>query len=586
MEMEYNYANEENALMLVALLKAHGIKKVVASPGATDICVIVSMMHDGNFEMYSCIDERSAAYMACGMAAETGEPVVLLCTEATASRDYLPGLTEAYHRKLPILAVTGMHGYSDIGHLEPQVIDRSVSPVDSIRLKVNLPILKDANDKWDSMIKMNSAILELKRHGGGPVHINLPWPNASYNFSVKELPRVRVIKRFYCDDTLPELPDGKIAVFIGSHIMWDNETTRLIDHFCEQHNAVVFCDVSSKYYGKYAVHANLFAAQSCEWEVFSNIRLVIHLGEEAADQHTMSRMKKAEETWRVSEDGELRDTFRNLTNVFEMKESHFFQRYTDSTSAVTSNTYLMECIKCHDMVAGQIPELPFSNFYIASKMAAEFPDNSFIHFGASNTIRVWSAFDFPETVRTDSNMGCRGIDGAVSASIGISLAHPDNPCYCILGDLTFFYDMSILGNRHVGNNYRILIINNGGGNIFKQRGALGYRIGDKNSDLFISAGGHFGNKSPKVISRFTKGLGYRYISAASKAEFDSIYQEFLSEKMDAPMVFEVFVEDEDERIAFERMYHIVMDQRTGIKQYAKKIVGDKGTTMIKELFKK
>lgn len=587
MGADFYYANEKNALMVVALLKAHGIKRVIASPGTTDTYLIISMMHDGNFEMYSCIDERSAAYIACGMAAETGEPVVLLCTEATASRDYLPGLTEAYHRKLPILAITGMHGYTDIGHLEPQVIDRSVSPVDSIRLKVNLPVLKDEEDEWDSMIKINKAILELKRRGGGPVHINIPWPSGYHDFEIKDLPDVRKISRFSYEDTLPKLPEGKKVIFIGSHIKWDEAAVEAIDNFCAKYNSVVFCDKSSKYYGHYGVQANIFSAQKFEWDVFNNIELVIHLGEEAADLHTMKLLKSAKQTWRVSRDGELRDTFRNLSNVFELSEKFFFEHYNSLVeSNQTNSSFYLECVNCYKEVDRQIPELPFSNFYVASKLALQLPNNAVVHFGASNTIRVWSMFDLPEGVLTDSNMGCRGIDGAVSASIGVSLIHRDKPCYCMVGDLTFFYDMNALGNRHVGNNYRLLIINNGGGNIFKQRGAFGYRIGDKNADLFLSAGGHYGNKSPIMVKQYVEGLGYKYLTASNKKEFEAVYKEFVSQNITQKMVFEIFVTDEEERHAFDKMYHIVMDKSSGLKHYAKKIIGEKGAQFIKGILKK
>ena len=104
--MDFHYTSERNVQIVLALLKANNIKKVVASPGATNESIVASMQYDPYFEMYSCVDERSAAYMACGLAAESGEIVVLSCTGATSSRNYLPGLTEAYYRKLPILAIT------------------------------------------------------------------------------------------------------------------------------------------------------------------------------------------------------------------------------------------------------------------------------------------------------------------------------------------------------------------------------------------------------------------------------------------------------------------------------------------------
>ncbi|HOT89090.1 MAG TPA: thiamine pyrophosphate-binding protein, partial [Bacteroidales bacterium] len=119
------YTEEKNAQIIISLLKKYGIKKVIASPGTTNMALVLSMQNDSFFEMYSSVDERSAAYIACGLSAESGEPVVLSCTGATASRNYVPGLTEAYYRKLPILAVTSMYDFSKVGHHIAQVIDRS-----------------------------------------------------------------------------------------------------------------------------------------------------------------------------------------------------------------------------------------------------------------------------------------------------------------------------------------------------------------------------------------------------------------------------------------------------------------------------
>ena len=102
------YTSERNVQIVIALLKAHGIKRVIASPGTTNMTFIGSIQNDSWFEIYSSVDERSAAYLACGLAAETGEPVVISCTGATASRNYMPGLTEAYYRKLPVLAITSI----------------------------------------------------------------------------------------------------------------------------------------------------------------------------------------------------------------------------------------------------------------------------------------------------------------------------------------------------------------------------------------------------------------------------------------------------------------------------------------------
>ena len=155
------YTSERNIQILISLLKANGIKKVVASPGATNITFVASLQQDTFFEMYSSVDERSAAYIACGLAAQSGEPVVLTCTGATASRNYFPGLTEAYYRKLPVLAVTSTQNEARIGHLRAQVIDRSSQPKDIVILSEHVRSIVTEEDEWDATVRLNRAILEL-----------------------------------------------------------------------------------------------------------------------------------------------------------------------------------------------------------------------------------------------------------------------------------------------------------------------------------------------------------------------------------------------------------------------------------------
>lgn len=193
--MQFHYSQECNVQILLSLLKANGINKIIASPGTTDIPFVVSVQYDEYFKVFSCVDERSAAYMACGLADEIGEPVVIVCTGATASRNYLPGLTEAFYRKLPIIAVTSTQPTERVGNLSPQLIDRSVSQKDVSVFKCNLQNIASKLDEWSVNIKVNKALTELKRHGGGPVHINLET-SYNMNFNVKQLPATKVIHRY------------------------------------------------------------------------------------------------------------------------------------------------------------------------------------------------------------------------------------------------------------------------------------------------------------------------------------------------------------------------------------------------------
>ena len=236
MENKLHYSSEINIQIVIALLKANGIKRVVASPGATNFSFVGSLQNDSFFEIYSSVDERSAAYIACGLAAESGEPVVLTCTGSTASRNYLPGLTEAYYRKLPILAITSHQGNDRIGQLIYQNVDRRNPPSDAVKLSVELPVVKDSRDEAYVNMEANKAILELRRNGGGPVHINM-FTTYSRDFSVKELPAVRVMKRVQAWDEMPQLPKGTICIYVGSHIHFTTKQTEAIDNFCATHDA-------------------------------------------------------------------------------------------------------------------------------------------------------------------------------------------------------------------------------------------------------------------------------------------------------------------------------------------------------------
>ncbi|MDY9918630.1 MAG: thiamine pyrophosphate-binding protein [Proteiniphilum sp.] len=581
--MEKYYTNEINVQIVISLLKAHGIRKIVASPGTTNMTFVASVQQDPFFQMYSSVDERSAAYIACGLAAESKEPVVLSCTGATASRNYFPGLTEAYYRKLPILALTALQSPSKVGHHIAQVIDRSNPPKDAVKYSVTLPIVKDNDDLWDCEIKVNKAILELKRHGGGPVHINLPT-TYSRDYSVKELPQYRVIQRITPFDGFPEIPaHSKIGIFIGSHLVCSEGLTKSIEEFCNSHDAVVFCDHTSNYHGKNSILFSLAGGQ----HYFDNEPLkpdiLIHIGEITGDYYT-TRIG-SNEVWRVNEDGEIRDTFKKLGYVFEMPEQFFFEKYLNKTIS-SDNSYFAACQSYLNGIKNRIPELPFSNIWMASKMAQRIPDGSIIHFGILNSLRSWNFFELPDSVTAFSNVGGFGIDGDVSSMIGASLANKNKLYFGVVGDLAFFYDMNVIGNRHVGNNIRILLINNGKGTEFRQYNHVASQFED-DADEFIAAAGHFGNQSRELVKNYAQNLGFEYFAADNKKDFESAYERFLTPEItEKPMLFEVFTNDFDESKALEMILSIEESLKGKTKELAKQMLGQKGIKTLKKIMGK
>ena len=580
------YSSERNIQILIALLKANGIKKVVASPGATNFSFVGSLQSDSWFEIYSSVDERSAAYIACGLAAESGEPVVLTCTGSTASRNYLPGLTEAYYRKLPVLAITSHQGKDRLGQLIFQNIDRSTPPRDAATLSVELPVVKDERDDAFVTMEANKAILELRRNGGGPVHINI-FTTYSSDFSVRELPPVRAFRRFHAWDALPSIPEGRVCVYVGSHVHFTPSPVEAIDAFCATYDAIVICDHTSGYYGRYRLLPTLAQLQSVP-TLFETFDLMIHIGEVSAA--TFAGTVPVKEIWRVSEDGELRDPFKKLTTVFQMSESHFFNHYavagSDKHEAIDHYRALFGEIYNH------IPELPFSNIWTASQLSRRLPKGSLFHISASNSRRCWNMFPLPDGVQCTSNVGCCGIDGCTSAMIGSSLANPNRLCYLVTGDLAFFYDLNSLGNHHIGKNIRILLINNAIGAEFKITSHFCYTFGEE-ANKYMAAAGHYGAKSPVLVKHFCEDLGFQYLSATNKEEFLAALDDFANPEMgDKPILLEVFTNHEDEDQALTLMKSIYVNPVTPptLKQKLvgglRSVVGDSGIKTIKNIIGK
>ena len=589
MEQKY-YTTERGIQILISLLKQTGIRKVIASPGATNVTFVGSIQNDPFFEIYSCVDERSAAYIACGMAEESGEPIVLSCTGATSSRNYMPALTEAYYRKLPILAVTSTQDIRRVGHMIAQVTDRSVTPNDVYVHAEYIPVCTDEVAEWDATIRLNRALLALHHHGGGPVHINLAT-NYSKDFSVKELSMARCIRRYMPYDELPALPQGRIGIVVGNHLPWKQQLNEAVNRFCAAYGAVVFCEHASNYTGSYRVYNAVVSQQETYSKGTFHTAVLIHIGEVSG--YGNSPVRDTTEVWRVNEDGELRDPYHKLSKVFEMPEEFFFNRYADmagerKVQQVAGKVWLEECHKEYDKLHDAVPELPFSNLWIAGQTARRLPDGCALHIGILNSLRAWDMFEVPRSVQGCgfANTGGFGIDGCMSSAIGGSLARPQQLHFLVIGDLAFFYDLNSMGNRHVGNNLRILLVNNGKGTEFRNYNHPAAQFGH-DADRFMAAAGHYGNKSHLLVRHYAEDLGYEYLQASTKEEYLSHLDRFLTPGItEKPMLLEVFTDNEDESQALKTMNTLVSDTKGVVKSVAKKILSESAVKALKGMMNK
>lgn len=551
---KHYYTDERNAQIVIALLKAHGIRKIVANPGTTNIAIVGSVQNDPWFEVYSGVDERHSAYLACGLAAASGEPVVLSCTGATASRNYLPALTEAYYRKLPILAITSMHPFNGVGQLVPQVIDRSVSQNDVAVGKFEIRVVRSDSDAKQCANRVNAAFLALRKNGGGPVHINLE-ESGVMTFNTKELPSVTKVDLFDADslDVAPAIPaNAKVALFLSS-----GRVSPAWAEFAAQPNVVVIASEECAYAGPHRVHASLVTTQqraSVNPRFKSLIPdLIIDAGEMSGDYPTLGFLSGKAPVWRVSEDGEQRDRFGRLCCVFQMSAKRFVSKYT--VAARGEDKYYDLWLEADRALRANLPELPFSNPWIASQTAPRIPSTAVLHFGILNSLRSWNVFPVADAIPTYCNVGGFGIDGGVSTLIGASLAEPKRLHFGVFGDLAFFYDLNSLGNRHIGKNLRILLVNNGCGAEFNMYFHPGSQFKEQTND-YIAAGRHFGSKSPDLVKHYATDLGFKYLCSATKDEFVSALEIFLDPTITESIVLECFTSEADESHAHDLLNHI------------------------------
>lgn len=300
------------------------------------------------------------------------------------------------------------------------------------------------------------------------------------------------------------------------------------------------------------------------------------------------------QVWRVNPDGELRDTFGKLRYVFEMEEVEFFRTYNKIAERNDPEKRSTSCydswVREDERLRSKISDIPFSNVWLAQQICGKLPQNSRLFLGILNSLRSWNYFAKPEQVDCFCNTGGFGIDGGVSTLVGASIVAPDKLFFGVFGDLGFFYDMNVLGNREVQNNIRVLLVNNGKGAEFKNYFHDAAKFGD-DADKFVAAAGHYGNKSPLLVKHYAEDLGYTYYSASTKEEFLAHMDDFVNPQMqNKPILYEVFTSDREESQANYVMRHLDDNKKLSTKEIARsmiqKTLGDQGIQSVKRILGK
>ena len=560
------YTIQENVRIAIAILKEYGVRKIVVSPGGTNIPVAQAVQEDPFFECYSIPDERSAMYFALGLYLKTGEAIATSCTSAQATRNYVPGLTEAFYKHVPIIALTTskLERYNYQEYM--QAPDQCSLPKDCVKHSFDMPPITDENTRALCVLNAKSAILEALHGIPGPVQLNLRISdNQQGKFENVPLPTFPIVKRYMAWDDWNDfdLCGKRVLIVVGEHLAFTSKQQVSLDEFCERHNACVYVNNLSNYNGRYAIHGNLLVF--CGGLSKLKPEIVITIGGQTGDYNLFGALCKLNdiEHWRVSEDGNLVDTYGKLTKIFECPDYFFFAKVSENKDVIKEHEYYNEWKRLNDEIEYDI-DLPFSNLYAAQQLHKMLPEHSTINFAIHNSLRSWNFFPLNANVHGYSTVAAFGIDGGTSMLIGESMC-TDELCFIITGDLAFFYDMNSLGIRHIKNNVRILLVNNNGGVEFKFL-TSGWNE-DVHIDKYISARGHNG-----TAKGWAETCGFKYISARTKEEFISLEKEFVS-RSEKPILFEIFVSFEDEVAARNKLSSINSQHSGKAKQILKNLIG-------------
>lgn len=567
------YSNLKNVQYLIAGLKAYGINKVVVSPGNSHNAIVRSMEEDDFFNTYNIVDERSAAFFACGLSQEFKETIAICCTAGTAASNYLSGVTEASRRGLPIVVITGDKNPYYLSQYEDQMIENMSIFSEIVKCACKLPIIETGKDAWYCQRVLNETLLEVSHNGTGPVHIDVPIEEGMLAigdyFTTEKLPKFKKIDRYVLKkekaaEVFKGLQSKKIFVMCGQDDHIPEEEIHLIEEITKKYNIVFGTDKLSNLHCNGTVEVTRVARAMSQKtaELWPDVIISI-AGNPCMDyKFQLKGGNPGTEHWIVNEDGRIADPFKKLTKVFEGTTVEFLKAMSIAVEGEIDNKYFKQWKEKNDLIV--IPEFEYSNMYTVQKVMGLMPKNSNFNIANSTTIRIAQFFDLDDSVQVYCNRGVNGIDGCVSTFIGQAAADTNKLNFLVVGDLTFFYDMNSIWNRYVGKNVRIMLNNNEGAALFH-----------------FNQGGHYPSLNKNVAAEhfatakgWVESMGFNYISARNKEEFDSRLNKFMTSESDRPIFFEVFThKEEDAKIQHEFYNQITeISSVTAVKQGAKKLI--------------
>ena len=527
------YSNKENVNILTAVLVAHGVRHAVVCPGSRNSPIVHNLNECPDILCYPVTDERSAGFYALGMSQALADPVVVCVTSGTALLNLAPAVAEAYYQHAPLIVISADRPPQWIDQLDGQTLSQPDALGRFVAKAVSLPEPHNDELRWYCNRLVNEALMICH----APVHINVPITEPLFDYTVPELPVERKI----------ELIEADASSMTQSHVC------RL---FMQARRPML---ISGQ-----PMNPNLDEAV---WLVGDDERyvpdFVLYTGGSIVSKRLKHFLRKAKETWAVNRTGEVNDTFLNLTHVIqgdgevmadlirfnlEQQPHPFVQMWDDLLARVRQQTeaYVpaysqMAAVKYFEQqLAINRSALPLGSSKNCQLSIVNCQFST--HYANSSAIRLANIYARHQVW---CNRGVNGIDGSLSTAAGFSCV-TDDLVFCVIGDLSFFYDQNALWNQNLRGNFRILLLNNGRGGIFNMLKGLEQSPA---RDKFVSA------EHQTSAEGVCMQNGVTYLKATDMEEMRQGIDTLLSMESQHPVLLEVFTDaSEDERV-FKDYYH-------------------------------
>jgi len=462
---------------LVKCLKKKNILHVFASPGSRNAPLLIAFVKHQKFQIHSVIDERSAAFQALGAVDFSGTPAIITCTSGSAVANYYPAVTEAFFRRKPLLILTADRPQDKINIREGQTIFQENIFGSHCIGAYNLGMTEESAHQ--DKLKIDEALqLLLKGGESGPVHINIPLEEPLYQYieSDEEIienedstsVETAIKEEFPAEELENMLLQGKkVALIIGQDLPDASALEYLIDVNVKSPFLVIDGGLGNTPFTKCIKHPNELIDRG-----FQAPDLILTTGQEILHKKFKNHLRNQKnlEHWHF-EKNFAPDTFGKLSKKFTqwgLKDllfylaskdwSNYSREWKISTLEMQKEYYLSNSMR--------IFNLPFSDLLVLKILVDHLAYYSHIALGNSSLVRNFLKINLYKSFRLYGNRGVAGIDGSLSTAVGMATQTQEN-VYCILGDLSFFYDQNALLSKNLPNNLKIIVINNGGGEIFK-----------------------------------------------------------------------------------------------------------------------